>query len=287
MPINEPQPQVVMALEERREWLKARKREFRLKPPIILYPSHLEREYRNQVGSIYKDLELIIEQALPTSRLERLLNSGQLEQGTRLDDFDDELRAILSGISVRFAQVWSVRRIQNLSTAIASKVQAFNKSQNDKVFRKLLNVDVFRSEPNIRNVMKSFASRNASLITRMSDDTIKNIEQVIMAGVRNGLSNKAVSEQLQKKLKIAKNRADLIARDQINKLNGQLNLIRQTEMGVKRYRWRTALDERVRTSHALREGRIFRWQDPPSDGHPGEAINCRCVPEPILEDLLE
>jgi uncharacterized protein with gpF-like domain len=43
----------------------------------------------------------------------------------------------------------------------------------------------------------------------------------------------------------------------------------------------------VRDAHFDREGRTFTWADPPDDGHPGEAINCRCQAEPDLEGLLE
>lgn len=46
------------------------------------------------------------------------------------------------------------------------------------------------------------------------------------------------------------------------------------------YTWRTAQDERVRSTHAAREGRVFAWTDPPDTGHPGEERNCRCWAEP-------
>lgn len=46
------------------------------------------------------------------------------------------------------------------------------------------------------------------------------------------------------------------------------------------YTWRTARDERVRSSHAANEGRIFAWNDPPTVGHPGSQHNCRCWAEP-------
>lgn len=50
------------------------------------------------------------------------------------------------------------------------------------------------------------------------------------------------------------------------------------------YTWRTAGDERVRSSHAANEGRIFAWADAPPIGHPGTEPNCRCWPEPYYGD---
>ncbi|QJE73761.1 minor capsid protein [Aerophototrophica crusticola] len=53
------------------------------------------------------------------------------------------------------------------------------------------------------------------------------------------------------------------------------------------YVWRTMRDERVRPSHAERDGKVFRWSDPPQGGHPGEASNCRCWAEPVEAPVEE
>ena len=46
------------------------------------------------------------------------------------------------------------------------------------------------------------------------------------------------------------------------------------------YIWRTSGDNKVRTAHAMREGKVFSWDNPPEGGHPGEAYGCRCTAEP-------
>ena len=46
------------------------------------------------------------------------------------------------------------------------------------------------------------------------------------------------------------------------------------------YIWRTVGDDKVRSAHAEREGKIFNWHVPPEGGHPGEDYNCRCWAEP-------
>ena len=74
-----------------------------------------------------------------------------------------------------------------------------------------------------------------------------------------------------------------LTRDQTNKAVGQLNLVRQKEVGVEKYRWRTSADERVRPTHNDNNARIFFWdQPPPETGHPGEDIQCRCIALPIF-----
>ena len=43
------------------------------------------------------------------------------------------------------------------------------------------------------------------------------------------------------------------------------------------YVWHTVQDDKVRLSHRVNDGRIFRWNDPPTTGHPGDGFNCRCT----------
>ena len=45
------------------------------------------------------------------------------------------------------------------------------------------------------------------------------------------------------------------------------------------YVWRTMEDEKVRESHALRDGKVYNWNLPPEGGNPGEDYNCRCLAE--------
>ncbi|MEK6745702.1 MAG: minor capsid protein [Pseudomonadota bacterium] len=56
---------------------------------------------------------------------------------------------------------------------------------------------------------------------------------------------------------------------------------RQQEFGIKKYVWRTAMDDRVRPEHAANEGKVFEWKD--GDG-PGTEENCRCSAEPFPDE---
>ena len=46
------------------------------------------------------------------------------------------------------------------------------------------------------------------------------------------------------------------------------------------YIWHTKGDDKVRSSHAARDGKIFNYNVPPEGGTPGEDYNCRCWAEP-------
>ena len=48
-----------------------------------------------------------------------------------------------------------------------------------------------------------------------------------------------------------------LTRDQTQKMNANLNEIRQRDLGVTQYIWRTSEDERVRITHSENNGRTF------------------------------
>ena len=62
---------------------------------------------------------------------------------------------------------------------------------------------------------------------------------------------------------------------------GLINQLRQQDLGIERYIWRSRDDAKVRESHAEYDDQVFRWDEPPAGGHPGQAHNCRCHAEPI------
>ena len=62
---------------------------------------------------------------------------------------------------------------------------------------------------------------------------------------------------------------------------GLINQLRQQDLGIERYIWRSQDDAKVRDSHAEYDDQVFRWNEPPAGGHPGQAHNCRCFAEPI------
>lgn len=73
--------------------------------------------------------------------------------------------------------------------------------------------------------------------------------------------------------------AGLAARD----IYGEGTALRQTEVGIIDFIWKTVRDDRVREEHELLEGSIFSWASggDPSEGFPGEPYGCRCAAEGI------
>jgi SPP1 gp7 family putative phage head morphogenesis protein len=62
---------------------------------------------------------------------------------------------------------------------------------------------------------------------------------------------------------------------------GLINQLRQQDLGIETYSWRSHDDAKVRDRHAANDDKLFRWDSPPEGGHPGQAYNCRCHAEPV------
>jgi SPP1 gp7 family putative phage head morphogenesis protein len=167
----------------------------------------------------------------------------------------------------------------------------------------------------IRQAMEDAVKANIDLITSIPEQYLarlkKGVEENFLGGSRASLAEQLYPE-LRRELgaryadnppayfedmtpeeildqvdQIAENRVRLIARDQTSKMNASFNQARQTSVGIEKYEWQTAGDERVRESHAELDGQVFSWDDPPEvDGepaNPGEPVNCRCVAIPFFD----
>ena len=73
----------------------------------------------------------------------------------------------------------------------------------------------------------------------------------------------------------------------LHSFSGLINELRQRELGIELYIWRSRDDDKVRSAHAENDDRIFRWDSPPNSEHPGQAYNCRCFAEPFITGVSE
>jgi len=122
---------------------------------------------------------------------------------------------------------------------------------------------------------------NVHLIRSIADDLLPEVTKILN-------TSEDIRGDLIERFDVTKSRADLIARDQTLKLNGQITEHLHTDAGITRYRWSTSHDDRVRPEHDELDGTEQEWANPPDTGngqnHPGQDIQCRCVAIPIIED---
>jgi len=217
------------------------------------------------------------------------------------DDFGNDLDRLFLNILVRFG-----KRVDDQKPKVrdyARKVDKSNQVQTAANVKKVLGVDILAGNQELTQAVETWTGENVQLITKMGTDELTRIKGQVLDGFRSGLRPESIQKGILDNFRSASDRktlqatglssqarADLLAADQIGKLNGQITRQRQQKLGLGRYRWRTSLDERVRETHRRLEGKIFYWNEDDGpvapEGAPGIPIRCRCYAEPVIEDLL-
>jgi SPP1 gp7 family putative phage head morphogenesis protein len=187
---------------------------------------------------------------------------------------------------------------------IAESMNDFNSKQWDKAAKAELGVEFPVYEEWWPNTKQAWQEENYKLIQNMGSDYIDKINRATERAITGGMSPGELTRLIRKIDKnIESARANLIARDQIGKLNGQVTQARMESVGLEMYEWSTSSDERVRESHQALEGMICRWddfslysddggktwKDRPSDWcqlHPGQDIQCRCTALSYWDELV-
>jgi len=287
----------------RKQMSKAQRRK-KQKPVTNIYPFATERRYGTAIKAWLKPMQNYVQEYLKNNH-EAILR-GDSAALTRND-------AVPGGSYRRLVTMlngWQTTYLPELNDQgkrdkppvvfmglgeIAESLQDFNSHQWDKAAKANLGVEFPVYEDWWPGTKQSWAEENYKLIKKLSEDYIAQVNRQTELAVTNGWSVKQLMNEIRSSNeKITKNRARLIARDQIGKLNGKTTQARMEAVGLDLYEWSTSQDERVRDSHECLEGKICRWDDPTvysDDGgktwkdrpgswcqlHPGYDIQCRCT----------
>lgn len=252
------------------------------------YPAALEIQYRARLRDVAQGLVRIVEANLFPA-LPGLVSEANAERG--LDAYADTLDEIIKTIRDEYGDKYPEEQIRFLASDQANKLSNFNRNQLTRILSNSLGVDVFFSEPWLVDEAQAFINENVALIESIPVTHLKDVEVLVNNSIQSGQTTRSITAEITEKFRKdlrdkPVNRAELIARDQTGKFYGNLNQLRQREVGIDGYTWRTALDERVRESHRSKEGEIFNWSEPPDIGHPGQDYQCRCIAEPIMSSVL-
>lgn len=220
--------------------------------------------------------------------------SAMVSQGVDPDLVARQITADLEEANRQFNEA-----SERIAMNFTGRISADNKAKLERSIQIAMGVDVatILDTPAVRKQINTALAENVGLIRSIPAEHFKKVEQAVFANFRGDkFKEGSLVNRLKKIGSITDRRAKLIARDQSAKFVTKLNAIRQEDAGIEGYIWRTQLDERVvgnpsglypkgsraHLKHWQREGKMFKWNEPPPDGHPGQAINCRCFAEPVI-----
>lgn len=212
--------------------------------------------------------------------VEALLAHAQLGSFRKVADAEDDepepglmhLGTAAAGVEVRFlAQV-----PHKVGTAF-DRMSPGLVQANHEVARYTMH-GISSSDMGITEAIHTARLSNIALVSKAARAYSQDVMDVFSDPANYDLSVPALRKLLMARGNVSLARADLIARDQVLKLTGQMNMIRQVNAGVESYVWSGVMDRRERESHRRLEGNVYRWdQETPIRYRPGQDYQCRCV----------
>lgn len=198
-------------------------------------------------------------------------------------DVDRSWFETLTALSVRLSIATEAMAVRILGLEAKRHTEGF-KASAKRVFG--IDLTAVVREEDLADYLDNAAARNAGLIKGLAADTVKRIQNTVTTAVINGAPARELRKKLTADFGFSDRRAKLIARDQIAKLNSDMNRERHLQAGVTTYTWRTAHDERVRPLHRSLDGEVYEYGKPTGAEQglpPGQPIQCRCVAVGIVK----
>ncbi len=266
---------------------RRKKKRLPVKPPRQKQPDHIRRQYRSALLAFFSEAHRVTRRALERARPQiEAAAAANRKEDARLDA---SAASLLQRTARAFFDAFPNTELAKVARTFADLTSDYQKSEIVEQFKKVTGVNIFAgiTEDWLPKAVDEFVTENVRLIRSLAEDHFSDLRNHLTEAIADGRRWEDIAEEIEERYGVADRHAELIARDQVGKFYGALNEERQTQLGVEKYVWRTARDNRVRDEHAEREGQSFSWDEPPEDGHPGEAINCRCQAEPDLAGLLD
>ena len=238
----------------------------------IQYPMSLEREYARELVKYVRKVRDICKRYIPAMVDAAMWNAIHADDWTeeQTEEIDKDITAEEEAA------------IMAIILAMFNRVKTFNRRQQEKIFRSVFSATPKEiSKEDYEKIRQIWVNQNIELIHSIDRRTLESIRYALSENIIRVVDRKMLVEELTESImhmaEVNEKRAALIACDQVGKLNSQLAQLEQMSQGVNSYIWVTMKDNRVRPAHREREGKRFYWDNPPSGGHPGWAIRCRCT----------
>lgn len=276
------------------------------------YPYGIESKYYRELKSFYKPLTDYVSSYI-SSHIEPLLRGDSDElhlDAIPGDSFRDMIINIEDWLSAYMPDISELPADSNNNVILTSlgktadEAMEFGNKEFSKALEKGIYVNMPTTAPWWNDMKKSWAEDNYTLITSNAKNYVSKINTLTEQAIINGYSHSKLKDEIKKATEsLSDKHCKLLARDQMGKLNGQINQAQMQEIGLDLYVWSTSSDDRVRDSHAVMEGILCRWDDAdvcsydngktwverPSNAvrqHPGQDIQCRCVPLTFYPELV-
>lgn len=194
------------------------------------------------------------------------------------------LRAAMRKMGTRW-----LRRFDELAPALSGWFATEVTKRSDRTLKRIFrdhNWTVrFKPTRAMNAAYQAVIGENVSLIKSLAQKHMTDVEGIVMRSVQTGRDLATLSQALTANYGVTKRRAGLIARTQNNMATAVMARTRMLESGITKARWlHSAGGKTPRPEHVAFSGKTYDIAEgAPIEGKwPGVAINCRCVPQPVI-----
>lgn len=209
---------------------------------------------------------------------------------------EDRVRREIGRVRLAYFEKYTEVADERLALEVEGQVTGYIERQVARQVKSVLGVDVLPTA-GLKHQASEFTRDNVAKITSVGAEFFQDLEADILGALQGGARWEQLSGVIADRYSVSAKRASLIARDQMGTLVSRISQAKQQAAGATHYIWETSEDERVvgapgnkskpnhrHGDHYRRNGKLFTWDNPPHDGHPGEAIYCRCTARPKWAD---
>lgn len=253
-------------------------------------PASAEREYARVANAYMKIVKGVLEEEIPNIKSVYKKERDEKIRNDSMEDLLNRINKVFESIQEKVNKKCEDFGIRKKLEGLANLTRKLTTREWKKAIKSTLGVDI-KEEYYLgefsKELLESWIDENVSLITTLPQETLDRMKEIVYDGYTNGRTTTEMIEQIQGAYGTSRRHASLIARDQISKLNGNIQKAQQQDAGITEYIWYTSGDVRVRGSHKRLNGKKFKWSDPPitDNGrrcHPGEDYQCRCIARPVF-----
>ncbi len=263
----------------------------------VSYPDSLVREYKRITNSYMALLNRAVSEYMPEIKA-ALKQEQQNARADALSDLWLVVHEAVARMSVKTDELTNQYGLERKLNYLAGLTVKLSIKEWKKVVKSTLGIDLlddYYLGEFYRQQLQVWVADNVSLIKSIPQETLANMQYIVLGGFRSGKTTTSIIKEIRQVYGVGKRKAQLIARDQMAKLNADIARSQQEDAGVREYTWRTSGDSRVRERHRELNGKVFSWDNPPvvdlKTGrrcHPGQDYQCRCVAIPKFDiDTLD
>jgi SPP1 gp7 family putative phage head morphogenesis protein len=225
-----------------------------------------------------------------------LFNSSTAKEFMAMDEsLASQARILMNALTNKFNFLFTDKS-KPLSEKMVKDQAKYSKQILAQSLKKLsnsvtINANLITTTPKLKEIAKASIAENISLIKSIPQEYMQKVRGSVMRAINSGGDLKILNQSLKKYDVMTERRAKNIAEDQTRKAYNSINSVRMQSVGIKKFKWlHSGGGQHPRAAHMAMNGEIFSFDDLPvidehtgERGIPGQAINCRCTMNPVIE----